>query len=92
MSAAKSPDKENTNELSKMSAAADEAIEKAVAAAAESKKFPIAQPVAAKLSGEARAVAPDAPSSEDEAISYMQAFGHVPSGWTFNPATGLQKN
>ena len=90
MSAAKSDTKDTASELSKASAAADEVIQKAQSASGFD--LPKLEDVeSAQLGGAATAIAPDAPSDSKGAMEYIQKFGHVPTGWIFDPAYGLRK-
>ena len=94
MSATKSNEKDIASQQSAASAEADENIQAAneAAAAARIESLPTAEaPAQSRLGGEARAVLPESPKSPAEAQEFMQQFGAVPSGWIFEPATGLRK-
>lgn len=51
----------------------------------------VAKPEDIQLHGVAVAQHDEAPKTADEATKFMQKFGAVPTGWIFEPATGLRK-
>lgn len=68
--------------------------EAAVKDAAERDPFAlpsVAAPEDTQLFGKAAAQHTDEPSDEAEAIAFMQRYGSVPAGWTFDPLTGIRK-
>lgn len=63
------------------------------ASASEAKEARLAAPQVedVQLHGEAIAQHDESPKSAADALAFMQRFGSVPSGWTFDSLTGMRK-